>query len=99
MKKIELPENCHQWGGNAVRIFYQVDKQLDIVEQEFLAAKISNQTWKMVRADGLSWYAEESPHSFIEVSGDDIQNVFRTAKKVVNHIAKHKDCYFVGKPK
>lgn len=86
-----------QWGGDAVRIFFDFDPQIDVVEKEFMASKISTQCRKIIVDDGLGWYGEEyatQKYPFVEIFGDDRKQLFKTARKVVNYINRHKNVYF-----
>ena len=86
-----------QWGGDAVRVFYDFDDHIDVVEKEFMASKISTQCRKIIIEDGLGWYGEEystQKYPFVEIYGNDRDQLMKTARKVVNHIHRHKNVYF-----
>ena len=98
-KLIELPEEAIIWGGECVRVYYDFDSHIDVVEKEYVASKIAGQTRQIVQKDGLSWYGEEygtQPYPFVEIFGER-QASFRTMKKVITHIRKHKNIFFIKK--
>lgn len=101
MTEAKLPDHCYRWGGNAVRIFYDIDKSLEIVERDYIASKISSQSRKIVVSDGLEWFAEEyteKNNPYIEIFGSDMDKIAKVAKKVIAHIKKHKNVFLVSKP-